>query len=864
MKPSTGILSLDEVLCGLCPGDNIVWQVNSIDDYYSLVNPFVANARAQGDKLVYFRFAQHKQLVQEGDGVEICMLKPEKGFEQFITKVHDVIRKTGRSGCYVFDSLSELVLESYSERMLGNFFMLTCPFLRELETIAYFAVIKNYHSYYAALPIEQTTQLLLDVYRREGNLYIHPLKVDGRHSPSMNMLHVWDNETLTPIPDSTTITDVVTSTPWPGLQSASYRMVGMWDRRFMQGEDILDSASASASDASPASIEQSKIATDTFNNLLRQIISRDKTILALAEKYFTLADLIHIWKRMIGSGLIGGKAVGMLLARAVLNKTDPQWLALLEAHDSFYVGSDIFYTFMVENKCWKIREKQKDPATFLDDTDKAQQQILHGKFPDYIVKRFTDMLDYFGQSPIIVRSSSLLEDAFGNAFAGKYESVFCANQGPPKQRLEEFINAVKIVYASAMSETALTYRAQKNVLDKDEQMALLVQRVSGAPYGKRFFPQVAGVGFSYNPYVWSKSIDPQAGMLRLVFGLGTRAVDRHDDDFARLVALNAPNKHPEKNKDDQLRHSQRNVDVLDLNENIFSSCKLNDITKHNPDLPLEMFACQSAGRANPDSHWMIDFETLLSETTFADTFRQMLQTLHNAYGHHVDIEFTTNFHNDGSYKINVVQCRPFHIRQAGSSEHLPEPDDGEVILKAHGSVIGTSRTMKIDRLVYVVPAIYGHLPMNDRYAIARLIGKLAHLTNPEGNDVVMLIGPGRWGASMPAMGVPITFSEINTVSVLCEIDTMHEHLRPDLSLGTHFFNDLVEADMLYVGYAGANENNILHDDFLNHAPNRIGDFSSSPCPSNAIRVIDAPENKRMLLKADLLSQEAVLYLADAD
>ncbi|HHH75764.1 MAG TPA: pyruvate, phosphate dikinase, partial [Phycisphaerae bacterium] len=555
MKPSTGIPSLDTVLGQLCPGDNVVWQVNAIDDYHSVVKPFVANARSQGDKLVYFRFARHSQLVQGGDGVEICTLKPEQGFEKFITEVHDVIRKTGPGGYYVFDSLSELVLESYSERMLGNFFMLTCPFLRELETIAYFAVIKNYHSYYAALPISQTTQLLLDVYRREGNIYIHPLKVDGRYSPTMNMLHIWDDDKLTPIPDSTTITDVVTSTPWPGLQSASYRMVGMWDRRFMQGEDILNTDPDSTSSAK----EQNKIATDTFHSLLRQIISRDNNILKLAEKYFTMADLIHIWKRMIGSGLVGGKAVGMLLARAILNKTDPQWSQFIEAHDSFYVGSDIFYTFLVENQCWDIREKQKDPATFLDDAAQARELITTGNFPDYIVKRFSDMLDYFGQSPIIVRSSSLLEDAFGNAFAGKYDSVFCANQGTPDQRLEEFIKAVKIVYSSTMSENALTYRAQKKVLDRDEQMALLVQRVSGAPYGQRFFPQVAGVGFSYNPYVWSKSIDPEAGMLRLVFGLGTRAVDRHDDDYARLVALNAPTKRPESNIDDQLRHSQRSV-----------------------------------------------------------------------------------------------------------------------------------------------------------------------------------------------------------------------------------------------------------------------------------------------------------------
>ena len=149
-----------------------------------------------------------------------------------------------------------------------------------------------------------------------------------------------------------------------------------------------------------------------------------------------------------------------------------------------------------------------------------------GNFAKYIVDEFSEMLDYFGQSPIIVRSSSLLEDSYGNAFSGKYESVFCANQGPHHKRLQDFLSAIRTIYASSMSEKALRYRAQRGLLDDDEQMSLLVQRVSGVRYDGLFYPQVAGVGLSRNPYVWHECIDPNAGVIRLVFGLGTRAVDR--------------------------------------------------------------------------------------------------------------------------------------------------------------------------------------------------------------------------------------------------------------------------------------------------------------------------------------------------
>ena len=176
----------------------------------------------------------------------------------------------------------------------------------------------------------------------------------------------------------------------------------------------------------------------------------------MAQQYLTLKDILNVWRRMIGTGLVGGKSVGLLLARAILEKVDPRWKAMLEPHDSFFIGSDVFYTFLVQNKIWWVRQKQKDPSHFLEGSEEARQRMLEGVFPEYIARQFGDLLDYFGQSPIIVRSSSLLEDNYGNAFAGKYESVFCANQGPHQKRLQDFMSAVKTIYASTMSEKALS------------------------------------------------------------------------------------------------------------------------------------------------------------------------------------------------------------------------------------------------------------------------------------------------------------------------------------------------------------------------------------------------------------------------
>ena len=192
------------------------------------------------------------------------------------------------------------------------------------------------------------------------------------------------------------------------------------------------------------------------------------------------------------------------------------------------------------------------------------ESLKEGTFSEEIKNKFIHVLEYFGQSPIIVRSSSFLEDGFGNAFAGKYESVFCINQGSLEERLEAFEKAVKTVYASTMNISALEYRKINELDDIDEQMGLLVQRVSGSYYGDFFFPTAAGVGFSYSSYCPLPEMDNEAGMLRLVMGLGTKAVDRTKEDYPRVINLDQPNAVIMPNVDDRHKYSQHYLDVLDF------------------------------------------------------------------------------------------------------------------------------------------------------------------------------------------------------------------------------------------------------------------------------------------------------------
>ncbi len=859
---TTGLPGLDKALKGILPGDNIVWQVDDIEDYQALVTPFVKSGVSSGRRMVYFRFASHPPLIPEDDAVTKVELDPNSGFETFIALIHQTIERAGRGSLYVFDCLSELAADWYSDQMLGNFFMLTCPYLFDLETVAYFALFRNYHSSRALQPIFETTQLFLDVYRYRETRYIYPMKVHLRYSSTMNMLHEWKGDEFRPVTASALISSILTSVNWSGLDSDS--RPGIWERAFSEGEEALDEVKRGR--CSPEREEE------MFRRLSRMMVSRDPGMLKLVFRYMGLEDVLEIRRRMIGSGLVGGKTVGMLLARRILQRHSERFTMLLEAHDSFYIGSDVFFTFLVRNGAWWVREKQRNPETFLEGSELARQRILTGRFPDYMVKQFELMLDYFGQAPIIVRSSSLLEDNFGNSFAGKYESVFCPNQGPRERRLEDFISAVRTIYASSMSERALRYRKQKGLLEQDEQMALLVMRVSGAVHGRYFYPHAAGVAFSYNPYVWNEHIDPRAGVMRLVFGLGTRAVDRSDDDYTRVVALNAPERRPETNFEEVRQYAQRRVDFLDLDANRLVSGHFLDVIAASPDVPARLFASTDDGSGWGMEHgmrpsWVLTFDKLLGTTAFVEDMREMLRSLQEAYSYPVDVEFTLNFLDDHDYRIHVVQCRPLPVKGMDTAAEVPvEAPEESRIISACGAVIGHSRHIGIDRIIYVIPEVYGYLPMQDRHEVARLIGRLNQSIPANGSEKVLLMGPGRWGTSCASLGIPVSFSEISHMAVVCEIVAMHENLIPDVSLGTHFLNELIEMDMLYLALFPRRGGNYMRMEFFQDMPNRLTDYvPGSERWTDAIKVISSADiagaEGALFLSADSLKQKVSCYRA---
>jgi hypothetical protein len=462
----------------------------------------------------------------------------------------------------------------------------------------------------------------------------------------------------------------------------------------------------------------------------------------------------------------------------------------------------------------------------------------------------------------------LLEDSYGNAFAGKYESIFLPNQGSPEERYEAFIEAVRQVYASTMNKDALAYRLQRGLDQKDEQMALLVQRVSGSYHKDYFFPDAAGVGLSYNTFVWNNDMDPEAGMLRLVVGLGTRAVDRVEGDYPRIVALDEPLIKPHAGIKDTQRFSQHKLDAINLRENSFQVVMISDLLKENVDLHLDLTGTKDyktierrRARGIDQDAWIITFDKLFAEKNFQETIQKILKSIETAYGYPVDVEFTINFKENNEFQFNLLQCRPLKTKGWGKRVEIPKVIPKEkTVFESSGNFLGGNISHFINRVIYVDPQAYSDLPsQSEKYDIARVVGDLNRQIKDKEQMAVMLLGPGRWGTTTPSLGVPVSFAEINNITVLGEIEFATSNAIPELSFGTHFFQDLVETDILYLALFPSRDGVYMNKEFFETTPNLLSTLKPDHQKyEHVVKVFDI-DKKQLNISSDIISQRIVCY-----
>lgn len=866
---STGIPSLDEVLQGLRLGDNVVWQVDRLEDYRCFAERLAEQAIRERRKLVYLRFAPHEPVLAPRPGLTPIEVDPEPGFDFFSAEVHRIIEEWGVETYYVLDNLSALVEEWATDELLANFFQVTCPFLAELDTVAYFALTRGRHAHSAVARIRDTTQLLIDVYHVDGSLYIHPLKVWDRYSAQMFLPHLFTEEECVPVFHSGQAAALASIGRKHPLTRAADASIAPWDsvyRRLLEYRDRY-----------AGELELPPEVAALKQEFTRMTIGDHEDFNLLADRHFTLDDLFNVRSRLIGSGRIGGKAAGMLLARAILsNGPGAEEIApYLEPHDSFFIGSDVFFTFLVNNDLFRLRlQVSREGRLSPEEFEAVERRFLLGDFPPNILEQFRAMLDYFGQAPIIVRSSSLLEDSFGSAFAGKYRSEFCPNQGDPETRLQDFLRAVKLVYASALNPDALAYRRRRGMTENDEQMAILVQRVSGMPHREFFFPPLAGVAFSHNLYAWTDRIDPRQGIVRLVFGLGTRAVNRVGGDYPRLIAISDPELRPETGLK-IAKYSQREVDVLDLRNNEFRTLPLPEVLGESqyPGLHLLVSEMQdghvydpvSRLLEGPPNRYVLTFNNLIRRTDFVPLLGKMLRRIQDAYGRPVDTEFTASVEPNRPVRINLLQCRPMWMPVVSERTELPADLPADRVLFRSNRVMSGGAVRRIRYILYIDPRAYAAIDSLDvKRSLGRIVGRVNKHPDVQDGRVVMM-GPGRWGSSNIDLGVNVTYADIDNTAVLVEIAREEAGHVPEVSYGTHFFLDLVESQIIYLPVYPLDPGAQFNSAFFDTAPNSLADLlPDSASYADWIKVIDVPKaagHRHAEVIANPETHSAVCYLA---
>jgi hypothetical protein len=603
--------------------------------------------------------------------------------------------------------------------------------------------------------------------------------------------------------------------------------------------------------------------------LIKAMISDQLSFVGIAKEWFTIADLKEIRRRRIGRGKIGGKAAGLMLAWKILNSEQEENSEPDSEHDgmdlkshlaipeSYFIGADVFYGFLSLNRLHDtLNQKYKTRERIEADYPAIREAYIGGRFPDEIVYGLKELLEAVGDAPLIVRSSSLLEDNFGTSFAGKYDSFFCPNQSTPEENLEALTLAISKVYASVPSPVPILYRQHMGLVDYDERMAVLIQKVQGTQFCDFFFPALAGVGFSLNPFRWNPRIRQEDGFLRVVWGLGTRAVERVANDYPRMVALSHPQLRPEAGAEEIKRYSQHFIDLIDLADNQLKTLPVSEVL--SVDYPAVRFLASvdrgdylqpmfSQSRDIDPQQMVLTFDYLLKDTTLVPLMKAILKKLERRYGRPVDIEFTVDVGSEypqPSVMVHLVQCRPQSShesdwRQASSfwDEAWPIPEE-DVIFSAN-KLVPHGLVPQIRYVVYVDPEKYDQIPdPTTKLQLARVVG---HINQRLEGERFILMGPGRWGSSNMDLGLKVTYADIHNTSVLVEIAMADGDSTPELSYGTHFFQSLVEARIYPLPLYPHQDDTVFKTAFFQESPNVLKDLIPSDSEyAEYIRVIDMP------------------------
>ena len=640
------------------------------------------------------------------------------------------------------------------------------------------------------------------------------------------------------------------------------------ERQHASVAEIQQALDRHASGASPDEELSSPVRTGVRVALARRLLTDEVEFVNKAKRFIGVADYHNVLQRTIApagsQGKLGGKSSGLLLADAVI-RSAPELagtLGPIRVPRTWYVTSDGVLRFIEHNQ---LDDVQNHKYLEIEEVRREYPHIVqvfrHSSFPPELEHGLTLALDDLRDVPLVVRSSSLLEDRIGAAFSGKYKSLFVANQGTRAQRLRDLMDAIAEVYASVFGPDPIEYRANRGFLDFHEEMGIMIQEVVGARVGPYYLPAFAGVGLSENDFRWSPRIERQDGLLRIVPGLGTRAVDRVSDDYPVLVAPGKPGLRVNTTPWEIERYAPRMIDVINLETHQFETVSLADLLReHGRDYPLarHVLSVFDGGIQRPvspgwdPSHLLpvVTFEGLFRDTPFLSRASALMTLLRERLEMPVDIEFAC----DGR-AFYLVQCRAQSFVEDAAPSAIPHDVPLDRVLFSTRRYVSNGRVPDLTYVVYVDPEGYHQLrSQHELIDVGRVVGRLNRMLP---RRQFTLIGPGRWGSRGDIkLGVQVTYSDINNTSLLIEVAARRGNYVPEVSFGTHFFHDLVEAGIRYLPLFPGEADVVFNERFLREAPNMLGELLPEYSHlAGAVRVVDVPRTTggqvlRVLMNGD--------------
>lgn len=525
----------------------------------------------------------------------------------------------------------------------------------------------------------------------------------------------------------------------------------------------------------------------------------------------------------IGQGSLGGKGRGLAFIDSIIKKNpecDNFHGVSISIPRTVVLCTDIFDEFMADNDLFPIALSDRPDEEIL-------KTFLNARLPERVrddLMALTEVVD----RPLAVRSSSLLEDSHYQPFAGVYSTYMIPHIVNREQMRKALTDAIKGVYASVFySESKAYMSATSNVIDQ-EKMAVIIQEVVGADHDGFYFPSFSGVGRSLNYYPINDE-QTEDGVAQVAVGLGKYIVDGG-------VALRFSPKHPEKvlqtsTLDLALRDTQRQLYALDL-KGVPEDFKVDDgfnITRKN----IQDFARSTDDALKyvvstydindqmlRDSHIgpgrkVVTFANALRDNVFplAEAVDFMLTKGQKAMQRPVEIEFAGNITPEGNLKGRIywLQIRPIIDRKEDVDEAVLALDDSQLILRS-STALGHGTNDSVSTVMYVRPENFSSFRNPE---IAQEIARLNKDYVASGEGYV-LIGPGRWGSSDNALGIPVRWADISAARLIVESSLANYRVEP--SQGTHFFQNLTSFGVGYFTINPFSGEDYYDVDYLNSLP----------------------------------------------